>query len=150
MIGDNSIVDVKLWINEDNSAYLLNGYNATNSHEDIMNMISKYTKENGFIYKRRLYKYDSHSTFLSNESEYPNVRYGDIVIGKIVAINPDENTLKVELIDTLYYSHLVNPVIRINGLCIINSDDNTFNITKITRLTMSDSDHNPIVDTALL
>ena len=133
---------VPFLINKLNQELLLNGTSIDNINE-IPQMIANMINDNHiYVYQQRVKTLEYQNITL--ESQYPDT--GDIIVGEVIAINldiPDEPKLVIDLsdstrFDSLYYSKLNDPVIRVNGYCH-NVDDYTIHIDKITRLTLGPS-----------
>ena len=133
---------VPFLINKLNQELLLNGTSIANIDE-IPQMIANMIKDNHiYVYQQRVKALEYQN--ITHESQYPDT--GDIIVGEVIAINldiPDEPKLVIDLsdntrFDSLYYSKLNDPVIRVNGYCH-NVDDYTIHIDKITRLTLGSS-----------
>ena len=138
----NKTVLVPLLVNSLNQELLLNGTSIDNIDE-IPQMIANMIKDNHiYVYQQRVKALEYQN--ITHESQYPDT--GDIIVGEVIAINldiPDEPKLVIDLsdntrFDSLYYSKLNDPVIRVNGYCH-NVDDYTIHIDKITRLTLGSS-----------
>ena len=72
-------------------------------------------------------------------SEYPDE--SDRIVAKVLRYikSPDGNdSLEIELIDSLYYYKLTQPVIKLNGYFNLGDEKNTIHISSITRLTLAD------------
>lgn len=127
------IVDIPFFVNNENMQYLLNGRSITNI-SDYPKLASNYVKEfNGNIYKTR-----DKEEGISFVPEHDSAIYsdnGDIIVGKIVGIN--DSSLTINIIESLYYSKLNDPRIRVNGLYIEDGDETHIKIIKFTRLTLS-------------
>lgn len=120
---------IPFFVNEDNMEYLLSGCVIDNL--DIRN--NKLFSEGCNIYKARISR---------GVSEYPDIR--DEIIGKSVRFiggSDGQDYLEVELYDTLYFSKLNRPVIKVNGYCTME-EDGKIHITKITRLTLAEGGTN--------
>lgn len=133
---------VPFLINKLNQELLLNGTSIANIDE-IPQMIANMINDNHiYVYQQRVKALEYQN--ITHESQYPDT--GDIIVGEVIAINldiPDEPKLVIDLsdstrFDSLYYSKLNDPVIRVNGYCH-NVDDYTIHIDKITRLTLGPS-----------
>ena len=138
----NKTVLVPLLVNPLNQELLLYGTSIDNIDE-IPQMIANMIKDNHiYVYQQRIKAPEYQN--ITHESQYPDT--GDIIVGEVIAINldiPDEPKLVIDLsdstkFDSLYYSKISDPVIRVNGYChVIN--DHTIYIDKITRLTLGPS-----------
>lgn len=133
---------VPFLINKLNQELLLNGTSIANIDE-IPQMIANMINDNHiYVYQQRVKTLEYQN--ITHESQYPDT--GDIIVGEVIAINldiPDEPKLVIDLsdstrFDSLYYSKLNDPVIRVNGYCH-DVDDHTIHIDKITRLTLGSS-----------
>ena len=136
---NNKTVSVPFLINKLNQELLLNGTSIDNINE-IPQMIANMIKDNHtYVYQQRVKTPEYQN--ITHESQYPDT--GDIIVGEVIAINldiPDEPKLVIDLsdstrFDSLYYSKISDPVIRVNGYCH-DVDDHTIHIDKITRLTL--------------
>lgn len=124
-------VKVPFFLNDRNMEYLLSGAKIVNLDEAYEKMLF----QNGVnIYVPR--KSDPNRPL----SEYPDI--SDRIVGKAIRYieGEDNNYLKIELLDSLYYHKLKEPCIKINGYCVI--EDGSITIKKIVRLTLAD--RNPI------
>ena len=65
---------------------------------------------------------------------------GDQIVGKAISLEEDENQayLNIILYDTLYFSMLKDPVIKVNGMSII--EDNIIDFVKPLRYSLDDRD----------
>lgn len=64
----------------------------------------------------------------------------DIIVAEIIGISKDsKDKIVINVLDTLYYSKLIAPVIKVNGLCKKDDVNKIVHITKIQRLTLADS-----------
>lgn len=64
----------------------------------------------------------------------------DIIVAEIIGLSKDsKDKVVINVIDTLYYSKLIIPVIKVNGLCKKDDENKTIHITKIQRLTLADA-----------
>lgn len=133
------IVHIPFFTNKENEQYLLEGYKISN-RESIPILLSemKVNLNKMYVYKSRVNKEISIFTNIEHESEWPD--NNDFIVGEVVGIHKDE--LDINITDTLYYSKLNDPKIRINGYMIINKDAKEFILTKITRLTIFSSQNN--------
>lgn len=138
----NKTVLVPFLINSFNQELLLNGTSIDNINE-IPQMIANMIKDNHiYVYQQRVKTPEYQN--ITHESQYPDT--GDIIVGEVIAINldiPDEPKLVIDLsdstrFDSLYYSKISDPVIRVNGYCH-DINDHTIHIDKITRLTLGPS-----------
>lgn len=127
-----AITEIEFFMNRDNMEYLMKGYTIKN-FDDIKDLIFA-ESETPFIYAAR--KYDPKAV-LNATSEYPNS--SDTIMGKILGYleKDGKRYLKIEFADTLTYSMINNPCIKVNGYCTVNSDD-SITINKITRVTIAD------------
>lgn len=127
------IVEIPFFLNRENQEWLLNGYRIANIDEvytSIQNSIKN--KTDMFVYKIR-----DHENGPSHDSEFPDVN--DVIVGKVLSvIKRDVWMARVEIYDTLVYSHYPEPVIRVNGYCVRDDELSTINIEKVTRLSLSD------------
>ena len=138
----NKTVLVPLLVNPLNQELLLNGTSIDNIDE-IPQMIANMIKNNHiYVYQQRIKAPEYQN--ITHESQYPDT--GDIIVGEVIAINldiPDEPKIVIDLsdstkFDSLYYSKISDPVIRVNGYCH-DINDHTIYIDKITRLTLGPS-----------
>ena len=110
--------------------YLLKGNQIDNLDEVYNELLFKNGTD---IYEAR----QSEDKNISNTyEEYPN--QSDIIKAKAVRFidEGDIKYLEIELIDSLYYHKLKEPVIKINGYCEIIED--VIHITNVTRITLAD------------
>lgn len=127
-------VKVPFFVNKLNQEYLLDG-KRYKDFDVIHNSV--FTNCNGFIYKPRRdgiiedYKGSEYSMFS---------KAGDQIVGKSISLEEDENQayLNIILYDTLYFSMLKDPVIKVNGMCII--EDNIIDFVKPLRYSLDDRD----------
>lgn len=138
----NKTVLVPLLVNPLNQELLLYGTSIDNIDE-IPQMIANMIKNNHiYVYQQRIKAPEYQN--ITHESQYPDT--GDIIVGEVIAINldiPDEPKIVIDLsdstkFDSLYYSKISDPVIRVNGYCH-DINDHTIYIDKITRLTLGPS-----------
>ena len=127
--GKVTSVDIPFFVTEQNQEYLLDGYTIDNSVE-VIEMIKKKidSKEELNVFKIRI---DPQEPQTGHDSEYPDVN--DEIVGRAIGVH--NGKLRVVLYNTLYYSKLSDPVIRINGYCV--KKDKSIHITNITRLSLS-------------
>lgn len=128
---ENIVVNIPFFTNQENEQWLLDGYrieNRSDVYEALRKLLNNH--EDVFIYKIR----DNDS---KHESEYSD--NGDTIVGKLVSIINENGVCKarIQIHDTLYYSHCYEPVIRMNGYCFKDDNNKTITITKIVRLTLS-------------
>lgn len=136
---------IKFFMTKNNMNYLLKGNSISNFDKVRDNLLSNISKDRSikFIYEPRKSdpnhpnNNDLYENLYTHESEYPDS--GDRIVAKILRYIHDENnedSLEIEIIDSLYYAKLSQPVIKINGYCSI--DNGNIVITNITRLTLAD------------
>ena len=119
---------VRFFITKDNMEYLLHGHTIDNFDEMRNNLFTELNSNGSvLVYKPRDESYDS-------QSEYPNIK--DRIVAKILRYIKEKDALEIEILDSLYFSKLYNPKIKLNGYCI--SEDGSIHIKKITRLTLAD------------
>lgn len=123
-------VKIPFFINESNMAHILKGLKIGNLQEVHEEMLFQAGHD---IYEAREPEY--------KESEFPNIK--DRQVGKAIRYIKGEvdNYLEVELIDSLYYSKLREPVIKINGYYDMDEKGYII-ITKVSRLSLAD--RNPV------
>lgn len=122
---------IPFFINPDNMQYLLKGKIIENFDEIHTNLIKNIKQTNGI-----LPIYNSREKESIHKSEYADIE--DEIIGKIVRYIKDENghnALEVEIINSLVFCKINNPVIKINGYCY-ETEDGNIHISEITRLTI--------------
>lgn len=124
---------VPFFINKDNMQLLLKGRVIKNLDEVYASILFKIGKD---IYEPRQVA----------GNEYASI--SDRVVAKAIKfVNGDkDNFLEIEIIDSLYWSKLKVPCIKINGYCI--EEDDGIQITKVTRLSLADAD--PSEDVSML
>lgn len=119
----NKIVKVPWFINKNNQEYILDGKKIGNIEEVIT-----LADTTGFgVFAPR-----DDEGFETHESNYPDD--SDRVVG--VVMSADSDGVEIEIYDSLYYSKLSDPVIRVNGYC--TEEDNIINIHNVTRLTLTE------------
>lgn len=125
---------VPFFLNDTNMNYLLKGMKIGNLKEVHDEMLFKISNN---IYAEREPGYET--------SEYPDIH--DIVVAHSLRYikGKENNYLEIELVNSLYYSKLREPVIKINGYCEID-DKGYIIITKVTRLTLADKNPISILD----
>lgn len=127
------IVKVPFFVNKNNMQYLLKGYQIDNLDEVYNELLFKNGTD---IYEARQISEDTDISNTYTYEEYPN--QSDIIKAKAVRFIDEGDTkyLEIELIDSLYYHKLKEPVIKINGYCEIIED--MIHITSVTRITLAD------------
>ncbi|MGN1394043.1 MAG: hypothetical protein ACI4V7_08455 [Succinivibrionaceae bacterium] len=132
-----TITEIPRWIIVNNNKYL--DYTLVNSDEAFENFIENQTRETYLYFPRN--EQDKKDLEQCRELH----RINEPVIGRdrVVAqflgeskTHPDNYLIKV--IDSSYYSKLSSPVIKVNGMCVINEDKKEIFITRIQRLTLGD------------
>lgn len=125
---------VPFFINKDNMQLLLKGRCIKNLDEVYKNILFQIGKN---IYEPRQV----------SGNEYASI--SDRVVAKAIKFidggDSKDNFLQIEIIDSLYWSKLRVPCIKVNGYCV--EEDNGIRITKVTRLSLADAD--PIEDVSL-
>lgn len=124
------IVEIPLFMTPYNMEYLLNGNKIINYEK-----LYKDSIKNNKVYISR--KNEGIELSPTHDNQYPD--NGDIIIGDIVGYNledPENPKLRINILNSLYYSKLSDPVIRCNGQCIIK--DNEITIVGICRYTLSE------------
>lgn len=127
---------VPFYINPHNMKQILNGKiieNFEEMHNGIIENIKHSSKGIHPIYKARE-KEDIH------KSEYPDI--GDEIIALVlryVKNDNNHNALELEVINSLAFCKLDNPVIKIHGY-FYDTEDGNIDITKVTRLTIGNAD----------
>lgn len=136
---------VNFFMNENNMQYLLKGNEIDNLSEVHHNLFTNIKQQKGsiFIYEPRRddpnhpdNKFDN--GYKKHNSEFPDD--SDRIVAKVLRyVDKDDNTsaLEIEVLDTLYFCKLCEPVIKLNGY-YSTSGDKTFHIDKIVRLTLAD------------
>ena len=139
-------VIVKFFMNKNNMEYLLKG-NTIDNFDEIHTNIFNELNSNGsiLVYEPRRNdpnhpnnRYKTHMKKVEL-SEYPDE--SDRIVAKVLRYikSPDGNdSLEIELIDSLYYYKLTQPVIKLNGYFNLGDEKNTIHISSITRLTLAD------------
>lgn len=125
----NTVVDVPFFINKNNQQYLLKGMKIENFEEEYNSIFE--TNSKVYVYMPRE---DTEYSDIER-TQYPDSY--DVIVAEAVGIYTINNeiVLRIKLIDSLYYSKLCEPCIRINGFCTINSE--SIHIDEVTRLTLS-------------
>lgn len=124
------IVYIPFFTNSENEEYLNDGYRISN-REQISNLLieSKNKLDNLYVYMPR--EETNLESAPTHNSQWPDS--GDIIVGEVVGIK--EDGLDINITNSLYYSKLNDPKIRINGYMIKNNKE--IILTKITRFTMT-------------
>ena len=138
-------VIVKFFMNKNNMEYLLKGNIIENLDEIHLETFKNITKDNPMmIYEPRLndpnHPNNKNLTHTKgNKSEYPDI--SDKIVAKAVnyikGADNDSDALEIELVNSLYYFRLGQPVIKVNGYFNL-SDTNNIHLNSITRLTLAD------------
>ena len=121
---------VNFFMTKKNMSYLLKGNKITNFDEVRNNLFKSISNNNGmiFIYEPRV---------SDPNSEYPDE--GDNIVAKVLRYIRDEengeDSLEIEVINSLYYSKLDQPVIKMNGYYELENGE--FKIKEISRLTLA-------------
>lgn len=131
-----AVIKIEFFMNKDNMQHLMKGYIIRN-FDQIKELIFD-ESDTPFVYAARDYK--GKMPVFNAQSEYPNA--SDRVIGKVVGYC-EENCrrfLKVALADSLTYSMMSDPCIKVNGYCTVGCEDGQdfIIIDKVTRLTIAD------------
>lgn len=132
-VTKNTIVKIPRFIipNESN----LSKYKICNIDDSIDKLYKEFRRI--YVYKPRsevfndLYPANSMSNILPMKK--------DKIVGIIVGIDKVNDVFNIKIIDTLYYSKLNNPCIKVNGIGKINDSEQTIHITSILRVTMDES-----------
>ena len=136
---------VDFFMNKDNMQYLLKGNEIDNLDEVHHNLFTNIKNQKGsiFIYESRHddpnhpdNKFDN--THKKHNSEFPDD--SDRIVARVLRyVNRADNrdALEIEVLDSLYFCKLCEPVIKLNGY-YSTSENKTFHIDKIVRLTLAD------------
>lgn len=130
-----AIVKVPFFINENNMQYLLKGYIIDNLDEVYSTLLFKNGTD---IYEAR----ENDLGIPVSYKEYPN--QSDVIKAKAIRYLEENGIryLEIELIDSLYYHRLKEPVIKLNGYCTVNFNEklcsDVIHIENITRITLAD------------
>lgn len=139
---------VNFFMTKKNMSYLLKGNKITNFDEVRNNLFKSISNNNGmiFIYEPRVsdpnhpnnrVNFREGNMQICHNSEYPDE--GDNIVAKVLRYIRDEengeDSLEIEVIDSLYYSKLDQPVIKMNGYYELENGE--FKIKEISRLTLA-------------
>lgn len=140
-----AITRVKFFMTKNNMEFLLKGIKIDNL-DDVRRNIFEHINTNGsiYVYEPRLDDPHHPDNRLDNTykhihtSEFPDA--SDEIIGKVLRFingNNGDDSLEIEIINSLYFAKLREPCIKVNGYYSISSDG-SIHIDKITRLTLAD------------
>lgn len=138
-------VIVEFFMNENNMQYLLKGMiidNLNEIHHSLFTSIEN-QKDSMFIYEPRHNDPNHPDNRFDNTHRKHNTQFpdeSDKIVAKVLQyINrPDgKDALEIEVIDTLFFSKLQKPVIKLNGY-YSTSENGILHIDKIVRLTLAD------------
>lgn len=139
---------VNFFMTKKNMSYLLKGNKISNFDEIRDNLFKSISNNNGmiFIYEPRVsdpnhpnnrVNFREVNKKMNHISEYPDD--GDNIVAKVLRYIRDEengeDSLEIEVINSLYYSKLDQPVIKMNGYYEL--EDGEFKIKEISRLTLA-------------
>jgi hypothetical protein len=131
-----AVTKIEFFMNKDNMQYLMKGYVIKN-FDQIKDLIFA-ESDSPFVYAARDYK--GKTPVFNAQSEYPSI--SDMVMGKVVGYCEEDGKrfLKVALADSLSYSMMSDPCIKVNGYCTVGYEDGQdfIIIDKVTRLTIAD------------
>lgn len=140
-----AITIVEFFMNEDNMQYLLKGMTIDNLSEIHRNLFTNIENQKGsiFIYEPRRSdpnhpdnRFDN--TYKKHNTQFPDE--SDEIVAKVLRYvsRPDgKDALEIEVINSLFFSKLHEPVIKLNGY-YSTLENGTLHIDKIVRLTLAD------------
>lgn len=112
---------VKFFMTKSNMEYLLKGISISNFDEVRTNLFKDISNKLLYIYEPRSNDPNHPDNKVNYEGSYHLSEYpddGDRIVAKVLRYmrnNKDDDYLEIEIIDSLYFSKLNQPVIKING-----------------------------------
>lgn len=133
---------VKFFMTKSNMEYLLKGISISNFDEVRTNLFKDISNKLLYIYEPRSNDPNHPDNKVNYEGSYHLSEYpddGDRIVAKVLKYmrdNKGDDYLEIEIIDSLYFSKLNQPVIKINGYYELS--DGAIKIKKVSRLTLAD------------